>query len=93
MGIGWCISGKRRHYCISLLYVQPTTLPIVFRVDFEETLIGEYLLFKMKNFLSKSTSAKKLQKKPGIIYNGEHKHGTKPCHRKKCILRGGSYKC
>lgn len=42
---------------------------------------------------SKSTSAKELQKKPGIIYNIEHKHGTKPCHRKKCILRGGSYKC
>ena len=42
---------------------------------------------------SKSTSAKKLQKKPGIIYNGEHKHETKLCHRKKCILRGGSYKC
>ena len=32
---------------------------------------------------SKSTSAKELQKKPGIIYNIEHKHGTKPCHRKK----------
>ena len=29
----------------AFLYVQPTTLPNVFRVDYEETLIGEYLLF------------------------------------------------
>ena len=29
----------------SFLYIQPTTLPNVFRVDFEETLIGEYLQF------------------------------------------------